>query len=245
MAVFETTSSEDIERFRVRGASEIDRLIVAIMESKGFVTVYSDTLQDFLVTSIVGMDRKNRTFYLGCGSDEGVNRALLDSVTVTFTTTLDQIKIQFTTAKLERVVHDNEPAFRARFPQEVIRFQRREFYRLATQILRPIKCFIPIGETSVETTVVDISVGGIGMLASRQGVPLEPGKEYHGCRLELPDSGTFLVSLSIRTTYDVTLKNGILSHRLGCQFISLPGYVENEIQRYILRSERERRLFQG
>ncbi len=245
MPIPETSSSEEIERFKVRSASEIDRLILAIMEGKGFVTVYSDTLQDFLVTSIIAMDRAKRSFYLGCGNDERVNQALLDSTSVMFTTTQDQIKIQFSTPAIVRVVYDNEPTFKASYPTEVIRFQRREYYRLATQILKPIKCFIPAEDTLVETMVVDISVGGIGVLSYRQGVPLEPGKEYHGCRLELPDSGTFLVSLSIRTTFDVTLKNGVLSHRLGCQFISLPGYVENEIQRYILRSERERRLFQN
>ncbi len=168
MAVQDTTSSEDIERFKVRGATEIDRLLVAIMEGKGFVTVYSDSLQDFLVTSIVGLDRKQRCFYLGCGSDEGVNRALLDSASVMFTTTLDQIKVQFNTPGLQRVVQDNEPAFKAAFPSEVLRFQRREFYRLATQILKPIKCFIPINDVSVETTVMDISVGGIGSGSRRR-----------------------------------------------------------------------------
>lgn len=243
MPIPETSHSEEIERFKVRSASEINRLILAIIDAKGFVTVYSDSLQDFLVTSIVAMDTKQRVFYLGCGNDEQVNRTLLDSTSVMFTTTQDQIKIQFSTPSITRVVYDNAPAFKAPFPGEIIRFQRREFYRLATQILKPIKCYIPVDETSVETTVVDISVGGIGVLSYRQGVVLEPDKEYHGCRLELPDSGTFLVSLSVRTTFDVTLKNGVLSHRLGCQFISLPGYVENEIQRYILRAERERRQF--
>jgi c-di-GMP-binding flagellar brake protein YcgR len=245
MPTQQTTSSEDIERFKVRSSAEIDRLLLAILEGKGFVTVYSDSLQDFLVTSIIGMDKKKRALYLGCGSDERINRALLDSASIMFTTTQDQIKVQFNTAGIERVLYENESVFKAHFPTEIIRFQRREFYRLATQILKPIKCYIPVGETSVETIVVDISVGGIGILSYRQEAHLEQDKEYHGCRLELPDSGTFLVSLSIRTTFDVTLKNGVLSHRLGCQFISLPGYVENEIQRYILRSERERRMFQN
>jgi len=245
MPTQQTTSSEEIERFKVRSAAEIDRLILAILEGKGFVTVYSDSLQDFLVTSIIGMDKKKRVFYLGCGSDERINRALLESASIMFTTTQDQIKIQFSTSSIERVLYENDSVFKAPFPTEVIRFQRREYYRLATQILKPIKCYIPVGEAAVETMVVDISVGGIGVLSYRQDAPLEQDKEYHGCRLELPDSGTFLVSLSIRTTFDVTLKNGVLSHRLGCQFISLPGYVENEIQRYILRSERERRMFQN
>ncbi len=245
MAVPENTASEDIERFKVRSTSEIDRLVVAMLESKGFVTVYSDTMQDFLVTGIVGVERKKRHLYLGCGSDEKVNQALLESPQVMFTTTLDHIRIQFTTPALRRLVYDNEATFQADFPSEIIRFQRREYFRLATQILKPIKCYIPVEEGAVETTVVDISVGGLGMLAARQGVPLQAGREYSGCRLELPDSGTFLVSLRIRTTYDVTLKNGVLSHRLGCEFVSLPGYVENEIQRYILRLERERRMFQN
>jgi flagellar brake protein len=241
----ELTASEDIERFKVRSASEIDRLLLTIMEANSFVTVYSESMQDFLVTSIVGLDKPNRFIYLGCGSDEAVNKAILDSVTVLFSTSQDQIKVQFGTGRAERVLYENEPSFKAPYPTEIIRFQRREYFRLATQILKPIKCYIPVGDSHVETTVVDISVGGIGVLATKQGVPLRADVEYHGCRLELPDSGTFLVSLSVKTSFDVTLKNGALSHRFGCQFISLPGYVENEIQRYILRLERERRMFQG
>lgn len=173
-----------------------------------------------------------------------MNTALMDAPQALFSTTLDQIKIQFHTPAISRVVRDNELTFRAHFPLEMLRFQRREYYRLATQITNPIKCYIPIEDGHLETVVSDISVGGIGVLSYRQGLPLEPNKEYHGCRLELPDTGTFLISLIIRTVFDITMKNGLLSHRLGCEFVSLPGYVENEIQRYILRAERERRLFQ-
>lgn len=245
MSLQETHSSEDIERFKVRNATEIDRILAAILDSKVFVTIHSESMRDFLVTSIIGLDRKQRVIYLGCGSDERVNRALLESASVMCTTVQDQVKVQFDISRLERVVYDNEPTFKARFPDEMIRFQRREYYRLTPQILKPIKCFIPVGDALVEAMVVDISVGGIGVLSYRQEVHFEKGTDYQGCRLELPDSGTFLVGLNIRTTFDVTLKNGVQSHRLGCQFISLPGYVENEIQRYILRSERERRMFQN
>ena len=68
------------------------------------------------------------------------------------------------------------------------------------------------------------------------------GDVYHGCRLTMPDGGSFLVSLSVRSTYDVTLKNGVLSHRAGCQFINLPASIESEIQRYIFQLERNRRF---
>jgi len=45
----------------------------------------------------------------------------------------------------------------------------------------------------------------------------------------------------VRSTYDVSLKNGTISHRAGCQFINLPISIESEIQRYIFRVERDRR----
>jgi len=43
------------------------------------------------------------------------------------------------------------------------------------------------------------------------------------------------------TTFEITLKNGRHTHRAGCQFIDLPASVETEIQRYIIRVDRERR----
>jgi len=45
----------------------------------------------------------------------------------------------------------------------------------------------------------------------------------------------------VRTTFDVTLKNGRLTHRAGCEFIDLPPSIETAIQRYIIQVERERR----
>ena len=240
----EPATTEEIERYKVNNDAEIERMLQSVMDRKVFVTLYSEEIKDFLVTSIVSLDKQNKSIYLGCGSDERVNTALLESSKALFSTALDQVKIQFNTPPLTRVVHDNELTFRAPYPQEVLRFQRREYFRLSTQITNPIKCYIPIEDGQLETVVVDISVGGIGILSYRQGLPLEIDKQYHGCRLELPDTGTFLVSLNVRTTFDITMKNGLLSHRLGCQFIGLPGYVENEIQRYILRAERERKLFQ-
>lgn len=237
----EPSSSEDIERFKVRAPGDIDRLLKSIMDDKSLVTLYTESMGHFLVTSIIEMDRERKLIYLGCASDETVNQALAESPTVLFSTTQNQVKVQFKSERLTRVLRNNESLFQAAYPSEALRFQRREYYRLPTQVLKPIKCFIPIDDVSLETVVVDISVGGIGVLSYRQAVHPDAETIYHGCRLELPDSGTFLVSLSIRATYDVAMKNGTVSHRLGCQFISLPGYVENEIQRYILRAERERR----
>jgi c-di-GMP-binding flagellar brake protein YcgR len=57
----------------------------------------------------------------------------------------------------------------------------------------------------------------------------------------LPGTGEFAVGLNVCTTFEITLKNGRLTHRAGCQFIDLPSSVETAIQRYIIQVDRERR----
>jgi c-di-GMP-binding flagellar brake protein YcgR len=125
-------------------------------------------------------------------------------------------------------------------PKELLRLQRRESYRLATSVVNPVKCLINAGGHFLETVVIDISIGGIGIL-SYEGISLlKAGETYHGCRVEMPGAGTFAVSLNVCTIFDVALKNGRVTHRAGCRFIDLPPSVETEIQRYINRLERQR-----
>jgi c-di-GMP-binding flagellar brake protein YcgR len=134
-----------------------------------------------------------------------------------------------------------EAVFKVRIPREMLRLQRREYYRLVTSVINPVKCMINTSAGLIETVVVDISIGGVGVLAYREEGVLKAGEVYQGCRITLPGTGEFALSLSVRTTFDITLKNGRLTHRAGCQFIDLPASVETAIQRYIIRVERERR----
>jgi len=126
-------------------------------------------------------------------------------------------------------------------PRELLRLQRREYYRLVTSVVNPVKCMINSDKGMMETLVVDISIGGVGILAYQDSGELAAGETYHGCRITLPGSGEFALSLAVCTTFEITLKNGRHTHRAGCQFIDLPASVETEIQRYIIRVDRERR----
>lgn len=234
--------TEGNERYKVRHPTEIERILRGIVHERALVTAYGNNETDFLVTTLLGVDTRERVMYLDCGGDERLNARLLGSPQVTFSCTHDHVKVQFSSQRLERVMLDGAPAFRARLPGELLRFQRREYYRLLTSITNPVKCQIPFGESQMEATVIDISLGGVGLLAFPNGKTVKVGESYHNCHLTLPDSGTYPVSMCIRATFDVTLKNGTRSRRVGCQFIDLPSSVETEIQRYIIRVERERRL---
>jgi flagellar brake protein len=237
----ELLTSEDANRYLVRHTVEIERVLREVMLDKAIVAAYGENGKDFLLTSIVAVEPKQNAIYLGYGPDERLNTQLLDARNATFATTHDQVRVQFSCNRVERVMYGHEPAFRVDMPRELLRLQRREYYRLVTSVVNPVKCMINTGKGMMETLVVDISIGGVGILAYQDSGELAAGDTFHGCRITLPGSGEFALSLAVCTTFEITLKNGRHTHRAGCQFIDLPPSVETEIQRYIIRVDRERR----
>lgn len=234
-------SPEDSERYRVTHTHTIERILNEVLDAKSIVSLYVDHGQDFMLSSIVALDAAKGVLMLEQGVDQDFNQQLLDAGQIICTATHDQVHIQFTGADLKSATLGNEAVFQVTIPKELIRLQRRDAYRLATSVVNPVKCMINTGSRFLETVVIDISIGGIGILAYEGSGLLKAGEAYHGCRIALPGTGEFAVSLNVCTTFDVALKNGRVTHRAGCQFIDLPPSVETEIQRYIIRVERERR----
>ncbi len=237
----ELLTSEDADRYLVRHSIEIERVLRDVMQGKAIVAAYGENGKDFLLTSIVAIEPKENAIYLGYGPDERLNAQLLEAHNATFATTHDQVRVQFSCDRVEAVVYGHEPAFRVPIPNELLRLQRREYYRLVTSVVNPVKCMINTEAGMLEALVVDISIGGVGILAYQENGELTAGETYHGCRISLPGAGEFALSLAVCTTFEITLKNGRHTNRAGCQFIELPPSVETEIQRYIIRVDRERR----
>jgi c-di-GMP-binding flagellar brake protein YcgR len=228
-------------RYLVRHTPEIERILQDIMASKTTVSIYGTNSRDFALSSIVAIDSEHDSLLLEQGSSQEFNEHLKNADHVTCVSTHEQVHIQFSGRELQAEMLDNEPVFRIAMPRELLRLQRREYYRLGTSIINPVKCMIHTPRGYLDTVVVDISIGGLGVLAYEGVGLLHPGDSYHGCRIAMPGTGEFAVSLTVRSIFDLTLKNGRLTHRAGCQFIDLPASVETEIQRYINRVERERR----
>jgi flagellar brake protein len=235
-------SPEEVERFKISHPVEIERILRGVMDRKSLVTAYSENNRDFLVTALIAVDPGAKALYFGGSPDPAVDQALMASKEVAFNTAHDQIRVFFRTPSLTRADLGGERALRADMPKELLRFQRREYYRLPTPMSHPVKCLIGLEGLMLDTVVLDISLGGVGVLAYSQDAKLKEGDVYHGCRLSLPDAGNYVVSLRICAVYEQTMKNGIATRRVGCQFIELAPSVETDIQRYIIRVERERRM---
>jgi c-di-GMP-binding flagellar brake protein YcgR len=219
---------------------EIVQVLRALAKSSELVTAYFEHGQQFFLTSVVGVEPGGDALFLDYGIDAEINRRALQASRVVFVTSQDRVKVQFATGPLQAVEFNGRPTFRTQLPTSLLKLQRREYYRLATPLRAPLSCVIPAADGSIEASVTDISVGGVGVSGFPPAHPLAPGNQYAGCRMALPGEGALLTTLEVRSVQDVTLRSGTVVKRAGCRFVGLPASQQAMIQRYITRVERER-----
>lgn len=241
---FELLQADDYGKYLLHGRKEILFILRAMRDKGALLTVYFNQGRDFLLTGLLAVD--DGAMLIDPGSDAEMNRKALASDKLFFVATHDKVKIQFSVSGLKPVAYEGGEAYRAPLPTEMLRLQRREFYRLTTPIAHPLRCVIPLkladgSQTRVETMVIDISGGGLAVMAPPEGVEFETDHLFENCRIDLPDVGTIMATLRVRSVFEFTLRNGARSKRAGCQFVDLPGPMMTLIQRYIIRIERERK----
>lgn len=234
------------EEYMLRNRNEVLSILRAMLKDNSRMTVHFNEGQDYLMSTLLEVSADGNSMVLDVGNDATMNRSALASHKLICIANLDKVKIQFVLDGVRETKSGGQPAFLADVPKELLRLQRREYYRLTVPVVTPLRCQIPClkpdGSTvRLEANILDISGGGVGIIAQMPGVELQAGMEFQNCRIDLPGVGIINVTLHISSVFDVTLRNGIHSRRSGCQFTNLSPQMENQIQRYIIKAERDRK----
>jgi len=243
------SSTSDEEKFKVYSRLEVRSVLEALQKAGTLVTAYFGAGNDFILTCILRVDAETDEVVLDYGADAATNLRALKASGFTFVAAHERIKIQFSSALLRKVRHDNRDAFSIPLPPSLLRLQRREYYRIVTPLAQPLKCAIPPQgkdvNTPSEAIVADISCGGVALVGFGTAAGVESGMRLRDCQIQLPDAGIVTADLLIKSTYEVTLKNGNKHLHAGCEFVNMPERVRANIQRYINAMERERRSRPG
>ncbi|HKJ82881.1 MAG TPA: flagellar brake protein [Mariprofundaceae bacterium] len=240
-------TTDNHEEFLVHSRTEILALLRGLRKNHELVTAHFDQGRESMLTTILSVLEDRNILILDYGVNEALNRNMLESDKVVFTTTYNRVKIQFSTESLKKVRYDKLNAFKMEIPDSVLRIQRREHYRIDTPVINPLCCLIPVhiekdaveSETTLKATVVNISVGGVGIVDVPPQAKIESGRIYRGCRIGLPGTGTLEVDMEVVNIYEISSKKGGKTTRYGCRFIDLKGSMQAMIQRYVLKLERE------
>ncbi|HVC49904.1 MAG TPA: flagellar brake protein [Burkholderiales bacterium] len=232
-------SDNDSGRYLVTSQLEIRTLLHSIAEKRQWVTAYFNHGADFLLTSIIRIHHQRKEVFLDYGGSNRTNLRITEAGRVIFVTAHDRVKIQFAADKVVAITDKSLPALSIPLPGALIKLQRREYYRVATPITRPLdgELFVSNGE-AVELSIFDISAGGVCM-CPKDGRKLSLNETFNQCRIHLPDEGTIETGLKIRHVMDSGVRNGNPDFRYGCMFVNIEPDMQIRIQRYILDVERE------
>jgi len=238
------THTYDEEQFIVQNEKEIIQILNDLGKHHEMLKVTFN--HDTCLTNVISVDSKNHVVYLDIGIDEAFNNRLLASRHVLFSKD-DGIRIKWTSAQISLATLKDGKAIKIALPQKMMRLQRREFFRLATPIVNPVPCLIPISDEAnpdadrvLELTLVDVSLGGIAAIAAN---PLDEllviGANFDKCKISFPEVGETSLTLQVRNITPITMKDGAIKHRIGLQFISPSRGNEGLINRYTYNLERQ------
>jgi c-di-GMP-binding flagellar brake protein YcgR len=156
---------------------------------------------------------------------------------------LDQIKLQFEVADRMLVHGRRHCVLQAALPRELLRFQRRNAFRVRTlERSAPTARFRhpSIPDMALELRVLDVSVGGCALFMPADMPMFEPGVHINDCTLEL-DAGTLLRGTLV-VHHVTSIQPDSRGVRLGCELLHLDPDATRSLQRYIDQTQKRRRM---
>lgn len=235
----------DQNQYVVRSRLEVAAVLGTLRKAGSMVTGYFKGGNDFILTSILAVRPEQDEVVIEFGADAAANRRALEARTITFVATLAHVKVQFVAESLRQSRFDGGDVMSMAMPASLLRLQRREYFRIATPLTRPLVCSIAPQAAPViapdQVTIVDISCGGISVIDPGVPAAMVTGVCLRGCRIPLPELGAVETDILVKTVFEVTLRNGSKQKHAGCAFVNMRERDRSLIQRYISRLERERR----
>jgi len=236
-------AEDDLSRFLIRSPAQIAQILGAIAEHREIVTAYFDRGRQFVLTAIVEVDIPGQRLVIDPGADAAANMRLLESDRVVLVTAHERVKVQFSVREVRAIDHDGRPALSIALPSEVLKLQRREYFRLRASVSEPVRLRLPVGDAAdmLEVQALDVSIGGLSAFVALPADRTRIGTRFPGAGVQIGTGSTFDVELELSNLNSVRLRNGTDATRAGFRFVAIAESVQQQIQRYLLRIERERR----
>jgi c-di-GMP-binding flagellar brake protein YcgR len=238
---FPEAEAPGLERYWLYSKFEIDALIARLCDERVQMTVYWGSSGQFAVTQIMKVDGLRNEAHFDLPSQPQQQTELLGVGELVCVAFIDSVKLQFSIAAPRRSSEGGYPTFVCAFPDRLLRLQRREYYRVRAPESLSATCLVPYtGDCSryEALRVLDVSVGGLAMLAYPQHFSPAPGTVIDRCYLDLAGVGTVTIRMRIA---NVDPTPSAVVRRCGCEFIDLSPQARMMLQRYVHRIDVEQR----
>lgn len=232
---------EDDEKFLIYTQSEIIQKLRMLEKSKCIITAYFDHGKQTLLTALVGVLPEKKMVLFDYGPDETVNMAILADNHVVFKTSMNGVTAKFDVATVKKATYNGETVFACPLPHDLLWVQRRDTYRVRVPMGINALCIVHHEKKSVQYRVHDISVGGVALEDPDNTEDFALGKRFQKCELTLPDFGTGVIDLELRSIFPPAPDKPKQSRKVGFLFLDLRSDVDAMIQRFIHHIDSQRR----
>lgn len=234
------THSIENSEYAIHNRREIVFVLEDLVKNRSIINLHTPNGLNVL-TTILLVDAESGYLYMDVSQDKAINEQVLREGRANFATQLG-VRVRWQSEDLEEVEMEDGVAFAMEIPAVIERIQRREYFRLRVSQSNGLTCKIPDGDGIYPATVVDMSVGGIG-ISVRGQVPaiLSQGAILEGCSIEFPSVGVVPLNLRVCGMWvSSTTKSGEHIYHVGMEFVNLSRGASNVVQRYMIQLESER-----
>ncbi|MCC6249500.1 MAG: flagellar brake protein [Rubrivivax sp.] len=240
------------DAFRVTDAAERLALLAQLRDSGAAVLLHTAdgaSLRSRLASVDAGASRLS--FAVAAAELESPHLAsLLEDDDVTAVAHPGQVKLQFDAAGLVLVRGQASAVLQCALPDEMLRVQRRETFRVCPPVTAPVAMLRhpAIPEMTLALRVLDLSLGGCALRLPDDVPALAPGTRLAGVTIELDVDTRLRVELLLQhVTYlpqhdEAGASAGPGSARLGCEWRLQRPEDERALQRWIDQAQVRQRI---
>ena len=235
-------NAEDPSRYSMESRTEIIFRLRELAMGGEMIAAYFNQGRDFILTTLLEVKPDHEIFIYDYGSNEELNQRLIESEKIIFVGNPGGVRMQFTCNAARKIKYGGSSAFISNIPRQMVRMQRREYYRVAIHLSKNLQYTIPNykGERLV-VPVRDISVGGVSLVGDDNFADAKSLDRISRCRILLDEFGEINCDLEVRHIAQFTKRSGAPETRLGCMFMGITPVMQAMIQRYMVHLEQERK----
>lgn len=244
---FEIDQQERYARYLLGNKQEILFYLKILASNRSLINAYSDDGQRSFPTLLLQVADGGDAIYLDPPQDARDYNFALSARRMTLIGEQDRVKIQIRLGPVSATQHEGRTALKANMPTTVLRLQRRDYFRLTPSLGNPLYCKVfaahPDGlPKQFDLRLADLSAGGIGLIAPSESIDcFQRGALLSGCRLDLGTNGILRLDLRVHKAIRLRSHSGQPHLRVGCEFVGINTRDQSVIERFITRTERERK----
>jgi c-di-GMP-binding flagellar brake protein YcgR len=238
---------DNIAAYLVRNQKQIFKYLIMLEEERCLISVvFGEEEKDTFLTAIMDIDEKNKTMTIDCGPKEYLNKKLLDSAVIKYSSRYKGVDVFFKGRKITKAGKLSNPEFTIPIPGSIYWIQRRDFFRVKSPLSKNSYCriYFKDPETEFDFKIHDLSVNGFSILSDTPEFSsnLIPAAEFEDCKLVLENEETQTISFTVQNKHPLNPSKPEKTKCIGCHLTNTSPRIESTIMRYMQNIERENKL---